>query len=112
MLVFVVGIERVEVYGVCVAISAFIHYFTLVTLMWMAAEALLMFQKLIIVFTQITTRYLVIVSLFCWRKSVKLVARFSMLFFSACEEGVLYCVWLLRVFFCCFFVQCCLYQQL
>jgi hypothetical protein len=50
----------------CVTVSVLIHYFTLVAVMWMGAEALLMFQKLVIVFVQITTRYIVIVSLVCW----------------------------------------------
>ena len=63
------GIDRTEVYGVCVAMSALLHYFTLVAVMWMGAEALLMFQKLVIVFAQITTKYIIIVSLVCWCKS-------------------------------------------
>ena len=29
MLVFVIGIDRTEIYGGCVAVSALIHYFTL-----------------------------------------------------------------------------------
>ena len=48
------------------AVSVLIHYFTLVAVMWMGAEALLMFQKLVIVFVQITTRFIVILSLICW----------------------------------------------
>jgi len=51
-----------------VAVSALIHYFTLVAVMWMGAEAVLMFQKLVIVFFQITTKFLVAVSLVCWCK--------------------------------------------
>ena len=69
LLVFVIGIDRVPpkyLYGGCVAVSSLIHYFTLVAVMWMGAEALLMFQKLVIVFTQITTKYVVIVSIVCW----------------------------------------------
>ncbi len=69
LVVFVVGIERTEVRAVCVAVSALLHYFTLVSVMWMAAEALLMFQKLVIVFSQTSTKYIVILSLVCWRKS-------------------------------------------
>ena len=48
--------------------SALIHYFTLVAMMWMGAEAVLMFQKLVIVFVRITTRYIVAVSIICWCK--------------------------------------------
>ena len=61
LIVFAVGIERIEVYGGCVFVSILIHYFTLVAVMWMGAEALLMFQKLviIIVFMNITTSHFV-----------------------------------------------------
>ena len=45
-------------HGGCVAISVIVHYFTLAAVMWMGAEALLMFQKLVIVFFQITTNYI------------------------------------------------------
>ena len=64
--VFVVGIDRTENHGGCVTVSVLVHYFTLVAVMWMGAEALLMFQKFVLVFFQITTRYIVILSLVCW----------------------------------------------
>ena len=66
LLVFVAGIEQTELYGGCVAVSVLIHYFSLVAVMWMGAEAVLMFQKLVIVFGEITTTYLLITSLVCW----------------------------------------------
>ena len=47
-------------------VSVLIHYFTLVAVMWMGAEALLMFQKIVIVFVRITTRYIIAVSIICW----------------------------------------------
>ena len=68
LLVFVVGIDRTEVFEGCVTVSVLIHYFTLVSVMFMGAEAVLMFQKLVIVFVHITTRYIIIVSLVCWCK--------------------------------------------
>ena len=68
LLVFVAGIDRTGNMGGCVTVSALIHYFTLVAVMWMGAEALLMFQKLVIVFTQITTKYIIGVSIVCWCK--------------------------------------------
>ena len=70
LLVFVSGIDQTNVYGGCVTVSVLIHYFTLVAVMWMGAEAVLMFQKLVIIFVRITTRYIVAVSLVCWRKSM------------------------------------------
>ena len=72
LVVVVFSAEKfVPTYGGCVAVSVLVHYFTLVAVMWMGAEALLMFQKLVIVFTQITTRYIIIVSITCWSESIK-----------------------------------------
>ena len=68
LLVFVIGIDRTEVLGGCVFVSVLIHYFTLSAMMWMGAEAVLMFQKLVRVFVQTTTRQIVIISLICWCK--------------------------------------------
>ena len=56
----------VATYSGCVAVSVLVHYFTLAAVMWMGAEALFMFQKLVIVFAQITTKYIIIVSITCW----------------------------------------------
>ena len=55
-------------YGGCMTISVLVHYFALVAVMWMGAEALLMFRKVVIVFVHITTKYIVTVSLVCWCK--------------------------------------------
>ena len=69
MLLFVlVGLDRTETEIGCTIMSLFIQYFTLATVFWMGAEALLMYKKLIIVFGKITVKYNVIVSLVCWCK--------------------------------------------
>ena len=68
LLIFMIGIDRNENEIVCTAMSALIHYFTLATVFWMGAEAVLMFQKLIIVFGEITVKYFMTVSLICWCK--------------------------------------------
>jgi signal transduction histidine kinase len=73
-LVFVAfNIEGI-VYEGCVTVSVLLHYFTLVAVMWMGAEALLMFQKLVIVFVTITTKYIVTVSVICWCKYSRLIS--------------------------------------
>ena len=85
LLVFVTGIQQTSVKAGCVLVSVLIHYFTLVTVMWMGAEALLMFQKLVIVFVRITPRYIVIVSLICWCKYIQIVVQslaFQVLYLS------------------------------
>ena len=64
-----------SLYGGCVTVSVLVHYFTLVAVMWMGAEALLMFQKLVIVFVRITTKFIVAVSIVCWSKcNVRLIS--------------------------------------
>ena len=73
LIVFVIGIDQTQVYGGCVTVSALLQYFTLVTWMWMAAEAVFMFQKLVIVFFQVTTRYIIAVSLVCWCKYLRYI---------------------------------------
>ena len=55
-------------YGGCIFVSITVHYFALVAVMWMGAEALVMFQKIIIVFVQLTKMQLTIVSIICWSK--------------------------------------------
>jgi len=67
LIVFVSGIDQTGVYAGCLLVSVLIHYFTLVFVMWMGAEALLMFRKLVIVFVHIT-RYIVVTSFVCWCK--------------------------------------------
>lgn len=71
-LVFVIlSAENITaLYGGCVTISVLVHYFALVAVMWMGAEALFMFQKLVLVFVHITTKYLIIVSTICWGRKV------------------------------------------
>ncbi|XP_019855094.1 PREDICTED: adhesion G-protein coupled receptor G2-like [Amphimedon queenslandica] len=66
LIVFVVGIDRVSVRAGCITVGVLIHYFALVSWMWMGAEAVLMFQKLVIVFSTITWKYILTVSLVCW----------------------------------------------
>ena len=68
LIVFVVGIDKTKLYGGCLTVSVLIHYFGLVSVMWMGAEAVLMFRKLVIVFGQTTTRFIIAVSLVCWCK--------------------------------------------
>ena len=70
LIVFVVGIDRVSVRAGCITVGVLIHYFALVAWMWMGAEAVLMFQKLVIVFTHLTWKYFLIVSITCWGKIV------------------------------------------
>ena len=57
-------------YEGCMTVSVLVHYFTLVSVMWMGAEAVLMFQKLVIVFSQITTKFIISISIVCWSMSI------------------------------------------
>ena len=69
LILVVFSAERVDtIYGGCVSLSLLVHYFTLAAVMWMGAEALLMFQKLVIVFVRITTKFIIVISIICWSK--------------------------------------------
>ena len=71
LIVFVAGIDRTENRAGCITVGVLLHYLILVTWMWMGAEAVLMFQKLVIVFKKSTTLYVVIVSIVCWGEQHK-----------------------------------------
>ena len=74
-------------YGGCVTVSVLVHYFTLVSVMWMGAEALLMFQKLVTVFFQITKKFIFYVSVTCWSEfSFSRANRAAFLICSACTS--------------------------
>ena len=66
LIVFVAGIDRTENRAGCITVGVLLHYLILVTWMWTAAEAVLLFQKLVIVFKKTTTLYIIIVSILCW----------------------------------------------
>ena len=66
LVVFVSGVERTENKIVCTVFSVLLQYFTLASVFWMGAEAVLMFKKLIIVFGRISTTFIVVISLTCW----------------------------------------------
>ena len=70
LIVFVVGIDRTENRAGCITVGVLLHYLILVAWMWMAAEAVLLFQKVVIVFMTVTVKYLVIVSVICWSESL------------------------------------------
>ena len=66
LLVFTVGVERTENSIGCTVVSVLIQYFTLASVFWMGAEAVLMFKKLIIVFGAVSRKFLISISLICW----------------------------------------------
>ena len=68
-IVFVSGIDKTDIREGCVTVGVLIHYFSLVSWMWMGAEAVLMFQKLIIIFGHTTWKYMLFVSIVCWSES-------------------------------------------
>lgn len=69
MLVFFgIGIYQMATFQICILGSALLHYFTLVSAMWMASDALLMLLKLTKSFTHPPTCYIMIISLLCWCK--------------------------------------------
>ena len=68
LLFFLIGIDRTESEVGCTIFSLLIQYFTMASVAWMGAEAVLMFQKLIIVFGHIHTKHIIIISIIAWCK--------------------------------------------
>ena len=68
LIVFVIGIDRLHPVEGCIIVGVLIHYFALVTWMWMGAEAVLMFKKIIIVYSAVTWHFILVVSFICWGK--------------------------------------------
>ena len=66
LIMFLGGINHPEHLIGCTIASLLIQYFTLTTVFWMGAEAVLMFKKLVIVFGSISTTFIVCISLICW----------------------------------------------
>ena len=66
LIVFVAGINRTENRAGCITVGVLLHYLILVTWMWMAAEAVLLFQKLVIVFKKPSTVFFAVCSIVCW----------------------------------------------
>jgi len=46
-ILFLVGIERVESYGGCIVVSVLLHYFILVSFMWMLVEGVLQYLRFV-----------------------------------------------------------------
>ena len=57
-----------SIYGLCLLVSILVHYFTLVAVLWMGAEAVLIFTKVIIFFVTISSKFIWTVSIICWGK--------------------------------------------
>ena len=68
LLVFLTGTGRNENEIVCTAMSCLLQYFVLATVFWMFAQAVLMFRKLVLVFSMISNRFVILMSLGCWCK--------------------------------------------
>ena len=58
--------EATPYYEGCVTVSVLVHYFTLVSVLLMAAEAILVFRKTITPLKLITTKYHIVVFTICW----------------------------------------------
>lgn len=63
LLFFLIGIDRTENEISCTFFSLLIQYFTMASVAWMGAEAVLMFHKLVIVFGHVR---LTILSIVAW----------------------------------------------
>ena len=68
LIVFVAGIGRTENRAGCITVGVLLHYLILVNWMWMGAEAVLLFQKLVAAYKKPTKLFIVIISIVFWGK--------------------------------------------
>ena len=64
---YIFALHATSVSGLCVLAGVLVHYFLLATFFIMAADAILIFNKLIFVFVKIR-RYVAIASIISWCK--------------------------------------------
>ncbi|CAH1270188.1 ADGRG4 [Branchiostoma lanceolatum] len=66
LITFLAGIERVDPSAGCIAVAAFLHYFLLAGMMWMAVEAFSMYMAFVKVMSAHISRFVLKVSLIAW----------------------------------------------
>ena len=79
LVVFMAGFDRTETKPGCVTVGVLLHYLILVAFSWLAAEAELMFLKLVIIFTTLSLKYIVFTSIICWGKILMVFRQVIML---------------------------------
>ena len=65
-LTFIMAIHSPPVPGLCAAVGALLHYFFLVTFMVMAAEAIHLYIKLVVVLGTAIEHYILKATITCW----------------------------------------------
>ena len=69
---YIVSYYSTSIPGLCVAAGALVQYFMLATFLVMAAEAVNLFMKLVLVFASIR-RYVLKVTIVAWSKSTQII---------------------------------------
>ncbi|ESO89871.1 hypothetical protein LOTGIDRAFT_218330 [Lottia gigantea] len=65
-LVFLIGIRQIDYYGVCLTVAILLHYFILVSFMWMLVEAILQYLTFVKVLGTYISRYTLKTALPAW----------------------------------------------
>jgi hypothetical protein len=64
--VFLAGIDQTQSYGPCIAVAALLHYFILVTWMWMLMVAILLYLRIVKLIGTHYSRYMLKTSIAAW----------------------------------------------
>jgi len=67
-ILFLVGIERVESYGGCIVVSVLLHYFILVSFMWMLVEGVLQYLRFVKVLGTYIPKFMIKSMIPAWGK--------------------------------------------
>ena len=66
MIIFLAGIEQTQSYIGCIAVAALLHYFILVSFMWMMMEAILQYLKFVKVLGTYVEKFMLKTAIPAW----------------------------------------------
>ena len=66
-IIVLAGVDQTSNYGGCCAVAALLHYFLLVSFLWMLVEAVIQYLKFVKVFDTYTPRFMLKAALPAWR---------------------------------------------
>lgn len=69
MVIFLAGMERTESYYGCITVAALMHYFLLVSFMWMLVEGFLQYLRFVRVLGTYVPRFMLKASIPAWGRS-------------------------------------------
>ncbi|XP_060069892.1 uncharacterized protein LOC132549924 [Ylistrum balloti] len=97
--VFLAGVEQTSDYNGCIAVAILLHYFILVTFMWLLVEGLLQYLRFVKVLGTYIPRFMLKASIFAWGVPTIPVIVVCAIDYRLYDGGVYYCWMSLQPFY-------------